>query len=121
MKVVEAEYRQWSEPPIVQSEVPEKGFDLFVTVKNWPTKAKPDYIIFRKKKSFPAEVEQTTDTGITIKAKIIQSSSVLNEKSETVKKSDRLVFTNPKGETEFVAIKEWKRLGQSGGESESNR
>lgn len=110
IKITEASYNHWSNRPPVQSDVRERGTDLRLIVENWPEGAEPKHIIYRKMKSFPVEIEGTTETGFTIEGRIIRTSAVLSETSEQVEKSDRLVFTNADGKTQYVEIKEWERM-----------
>lgn len=110
IEIVSAEFKHWSEAPPVQSDVRERGTDLQLIIKNWPEEAAPSYIIFRDKKSFPAEITDTTETGVKINARIIMQSAVLSETSQTINKSDRLVFTRSDGKTRFIEIEEWSRM-----------
>jgi len=109
MEVVSAKYQLWSEEPTAGSEIPERGIDLWVVIKNWPEDYEPDYIIFNQRKSVSGEIsEQSGDTTV-IKARIIQASSVLVETSETVDVSDRLVFTSAEGHKGYLPIEHWER------------
>lgn len=110
VNIIRAEYKHWSEAPPVQSDVRERGTDLKLVVENWPKGAEPEYIIYRKMKSFPVEISDSTETGLTLEARIIRASAVLEETSERVELSDRLVFTGSEGETRFVEIAEWSRM-----------
>lgn len=112
IEIVSAEFKHWSEAPIVQSDVRERGTDLSLAVKNWPSDAKPDYIIFRKRRSFPAEITDSTDVGVRIEARIILRSSVMAEVSERVEASDRLVFTTSDGKRQYIEIPEWSVMEQ---------
>ena len=107
MVIERAEFIHWSEPPVMNSDIRERGTDLQLTVSNWPEGAVPEYIIFREKKSFPAVLEDSTMSTVTIRARIIRNSSVLSETSETTTRSDRLVFMGPNGKTGYVEIEEW--------------
>lgn len=109
LEIVEAEFKHWSEAPLVESDVRERGTDLELLVKNWPDGATPAHIIFRNKRSFAAEITDTTETGVQIKARIIRSSSVMSETSETVDKSDRIVFILAEGKSRYMEIEEWNR------------
>lgn len=108
IEIVQAIYEDWSEVSPVESDVREQGTDLELTVRNWPDGAVPEHIIFRNRKSFPAEIADSADSGEKIEARIIRRSAVLSERSESVELSDRLVYTGPDGEPGFVEIKEWK-------------
>lgn len=110
IEIMSAEFKHWSEAPPVQSDVRERGTDLQLIIKNWPEEATPGYIIFRGKKSFPAEITDTTETGVKINARLIMQSAVLSETSQTVNKSDRLVFTRSDGKTRFIEIEEWNSM-----------
>lgn len=110
IEITRAGFKHWSEAPAVQSDVRERGTDLELIVNNWPEGAEPQYIIFRGRKSFPAEISDTTDAGIRITARIIMRSAVLSETSPRVEKSDRLVFTKENDRTRYVEIEEWSRM-----------
>lgn len=108
IEIVQATYEDWSEVSPVESDVREQGTDLEITVRNWPEGAVPEHIIFRNRKSFHAEISDSTSSGVTIKARIIRRSAVMSERSESVELSDRLVYTDPDGEPGFIEIEEWK-------------
>lgn len=110
IEITEASYQHWSNRPPVQSDVRERGTDLKLVIKNWPEGADPHYIIYRKMKSFPVEVADSTDSGLTVQARIIRTSAVMSETSERVELSDRLVFTSADGKMGYVEIDEWSRM-----------
>lgn len=110
INLISAEYIHWSEAPTVQSDVRERGTDLKLQVGNWPEGADPIYIVYRKMRSFPAEITDSTETGVVIFARIIRRSAVLEETSERVEESDRLVFKTPEGDTGYLEIGEWSRM-----------
>jgi len=114
MEVVTANYRVWSEKPSAGSDIPERGIDLQVIIKNWPENYEPDYIVYNQRKSVSSEItEQSRDTTV-IKAQIIQASSVLVETSETENVSDRLVFTDAEGNKGYLPIENWKPQDKQG-------
>ncbi len=108
-KVLKAEYKDWNDKPISDSDVRETGTDLTIQVKNWPQNAEPKYIIYDGRKSFPASVTDSTEDVITINARIIIRSSVLSETSEKSSLSDYLVYTNKNGDENYVEIDKWQR------------
>lgn len=110
MQIINAGYNNWSEPPLNGGDVPERGTDLAVIVKNWPQGAMPDYIVYQNRKSLHPRLSDTTDIGVVINARIIRASSVLTQTSEKVDVSDRLVYTDTEGEMQFIEIEEWKRI-----------
>lgn len=110
IELVKAGFKHWSDAPPVTSDVRERGTDLELIVKNFPEKARPNYIVFRKMKSFPAEIVDSTEAGVRIQARIIRSSAVLSETSESMEVSDRLVFTKEDGKRRFIPIEEWNRM-----------
>ena len=111
MHISRAEYKKWTEPPIQNSDVPERGTDLFVTVEHWPQDATPAYIIYHNRKISQPEITDSTDTGTLIQARTIDLSTVLVDKRETQKTdlSDRLVYATAKGDTSFIEIEEWSK------------
>lgn len=114
LKITTATYQEWREAPLTGSEVPEVGTDLTVMVENWKKGYVPAFVVFRGKKSVSAEITNVLNAKgrVIIHAKIIRSSSVLTEKSDITEVSDRLVYANPNGDTEFIEIREWKEAGQ---------
>jgi len=108
MKVVNAYYKNWSKPPLSDSDVPEKGIDLRIQLDDWPEEAKPMHIIYNGRTSFPAEIDDSTANKVTIKARIIINSSVLNETSEKTSKTDRLVYRTSDSTITYLPIKSWK-------------
>lgn len=112
MQIKKANYLDWREAPRSGSDLPEVGSDVTITVRNWPEGYAPEYVIFRGKKSVSAQIVDSAGQGndIVIKAKIIRSSGVMMEKSESVNASDRLVYTKADGETGFIEIGEWEEI-----------
>lgn len=110
MEIVNAGYNDWSEPPVRGGDVPEKGTDLAVIVKNWPEDATPEFIIHEKHRSLKASVNEKNNLGTVINARIVRASSVLQKTSEEIELSDRLVYTNAEGEVTFIKIEEWTRI-----------
>lgn len=108
IEIVSAEFNHWSEALSTRSDVRERGTDLALTVSDWPVDAEPEYIIFRKRKSFPAEIADSSGSRVRIEARIILRSTILSETSQRVEQSDRLVFTNDQGEIRFIEIDEWE-------------
>jgi len=108
IEIVKAAFEDWNEISPAESDVMEQGTDLEIIVQNWPEDAVPEHIIFRNRKSFAAEITDTTDAGVKIEARIIRRSAVMSERSESVQLSDRLVYTGSDGEPGFIEIEEWK-------------
>jgi len=107
IEIDNATYKKWSKPPTSTSEVPEKGTDLWITLEGWPKEAKPMHIIYNGRTSFPAEIVDSTENNVTIKARIVISSSVLNKTSEKTSKTDRLVY-RISDSIIYLPIKSWK-------------
>lgn len=110
MQIVTAEYNKWSDPPKQNSDVPEKGVDLAVTVKNWPDSAAASSVIFNQQKSFKPKITQKTDSTVVINARIVITSSLLVNTSDDVTLSDRLVYDLEDGGTQFIEIENWTRM-----------
>lgn len=110
MQVVHSTYNSWSNPPSAGTEVPEKGTDLTVVVEDWPEGYTPKYIVYNKRKTLAATVEEREEDKSVITGRIIRMSGLIQERSERVELSDRLVFTNPDGETGYIKIKNWERV-----------
>ena len=106
--IIEATFDTWRKPPLSGSEVPEKGVDLTVILENWPSDAEPLHIIYDGWKSFPAEIADSTGREVTIKARIIISSSMLNKTSGKTTKTDRLVYRASDTTTTYLPIKSWE-------------
>lgn len=109
MKVVSATFEQWSDPPPAGSDIPERGTDLTITVRNWPQSYSPKYVVFNKRKSLSVSIADSSANQATIKARIVQASSMLAETSESINVSDRLVFTRGNGNTNYIEIESWQR------------
>ena len=110
IEIVKATVEDRNEISPAESDVMEQGTDLEIIVQNWPEGAVPEHIIFRNRKSFAAEITDTTDAGVKIEARIIRRSAVMSERSESVDLSDRLVYTGTDGKSDFIEIKEWDRF-----------
>lgn len=109
MQVVAATFSQWSEPPRAGSDIPEKGVDLEVTVRNWPQEYKPEYIVYNGRKSLNATIIDSTESITRITGRIVRTSGVLVETSESIEASDRLLFTDSDGDSGYIEIKKWQR------------
>lgn len=103
MQVINATFEHWLHPPSAGSDVPERGTDLEVTLRSWPEDYTPEFLVFNSRRSFPVTMHEF-DTTLVITGRIIRSSGMLDEQSEPLDLSDRLVYINPKGETGFVEI-----------------
>ncbi len=90
------------------SDLPEVGTDLKITVKNWSSNYTPEHIIYNNRKSLSASLSDTVEDNLIITGKIIRSSSKLPKTSETVSKSDRLVYSNQEGEQHYIEIDNWE-------------
>ncbi len=109
MQVINTTFKHWSQPPSAGSDIPERGTDLSVTIKSWPEDHTPEYLVFNSRKSMPAEINQNSDSTWVITARIIRSSDMLNEKSEKMDVSNRLVYSDADGKAEFIEIEQWRR------------
>lgn len=109
IQIINAEYKQWSKPPAGNSDVPERGTDLSVTISSWPSDFIPTHIIYNNRKSLSATITDTVDGNVVITGRIIRSSSKLAETSESVMMNDRLVFSDSDGNTSYVPIENWER------------
>jgi len=108
MQLINATYKHWSHPPSASSDIPERGTDLTITVRNWPEKYTPQYIVYNKWRSSSAQISQKSDSTMLITARIIRMSAMLQKKkSETVDLTDRLVFKDDDGNTQFIEIDSW--------------
>lgn len=108
IQILNATYHNWSRSPIGSSNLPEVGTDLTVTVKNWSSEFTPEYIIYNNRKSISAAISDSANGNKTIFGKIIRSSSKLPNTSESVSKSDRLVYSNQEGEQDYIEITNWE-------------
>lgn len=108
IQIVSATFDHWSEPPSGNSNVPERGTNLTLTIKNWPDNLSPDYIIYENRKSLSATITDTVNGHSVITGKIIRSSARLPKTSETVSKSNRLVYSTNNGGKAYIEIKNWE-------------
>lgn len=109
MQVISATFKQWSDPPSPGSDIPERGTDLTITVQNWPEEFSPKSIVFNNRKSLSTVISDSMSDKVVITGRVIRMSGLLKEKSERVNLSDRLMFVNAEGETDFIEITNWKR------------
>jgi hypothetical protein len=105
--IVKAGYHHWSHVPLQNSTVPEKGTDLALIVKDFPSGAKPTAIIYQHHKSFRPVITDTTKAGILISARIVTASSVLHTLSKKTTRSDRLVYQKKDSTANFITIDHW--------------
>ena len=103
VQITKATFEHWSHPPSSGSDVPERGTDLKVILRSLPEDYSPEFFVFNNRKSFPVTVHES-DSAWVLTGRIIRSSGMLDEQSEPLDLSDRLVYINPKGEAEFVEI-----------------
>ncbi len=104
-----AVYENWGTPSPNGSEGMERGTDITLTFSEWPENYSPEYVVFRNRESFPAELELLDDGRAIITARIVQESGVMAEISESVFLSDRITFTRPDGDRGFLEIDQWER------------
>lgn len=109
MTIVRAGYTNWSQAP-ERGDVPERGTDLAIIVKNWPEGATPQYIIYEKHQSLGAEITGDSELGTIINGRIVRSTTRLPQTSEEVDLSDRLVYTDANGNEQYIEIEEWTRI-----------
>lgn len=109
MEIVRAGYTNWSEPP-ERGDVPERGTNLAVIVKNWPEGATPQHIIYEKHQSLGAEITGNSELGVIINARIVRATTRLPQTSQEVSLSDRLVYTDANGNEQHIEIAEWTRI-----------
>jgi len=107
--VLKAEYKNWNDDPVSDSDVRETGTDLTLQLKNWPQDFEPEYIIYNGRESFPASIAEQSEGVTKIKARIILRSSVMSETSEKSSLTDRLVFTDRGGNVNYIEIDRWER------------
>jgi hypothetical protein len=107
---VSAGYYHWTATVQEHAGHHERGTDLRLTLKNWPEDHIPAYVIFRNKKSFPAQAEKQDEQTLMISARIVHESAVLETLSETVSLSDRLVYHKPGGEPGYIEISTCEKL-----------
>ncbi|HEX6983105.1 MAG TPA: hypothetical protein VF181_10125 [Balneolaceae bacterium] len=113
MQVVNATFKQWSEPPRSGSDIPERGTNLTVMIQNWPEAYSPQFIVRNKWKSFPTTITDSTGNRVVITGRIIRTSGMMKEKSGKVNLSDRLVFINAEGKSGYIEINDWQRAESS--------
>jgi len=109
MQLIDATYKHWSHPPASGSDVPERGTDLRIKIRNWPPKYSPEYVIYKKQKSSSAVISQKSDSTSVITARVVRMSALLQQRSDTVDLSDRLVYKDDKGKTRYIEISSWQQ------------
>lgn len=108
IQIINATVDRWSDPPPPNSDIPERGADLSVTVEGWNDDFTPEYIIFNQRRTLSISVSDTVDNRSVISGRIIRSSSKLPNTSETVSKSDRFVYKDDNDELKYIEITEWE-------------
>lgn len=110
-EIVSAGYQNWREAPLQGGDVPEVGTNLAVIVRDWPEEGyTPKFIVYNGRRSPSVDITIQEGDEIVMNATIIRSSSVMNQTSEEVNVSDRLVYTDPDGEVGYLKIEEWVEL-----------
>lgn len=112
IQIINAQFEHWSESPSGSGDVPERGTDLSITVKDWPDDFTPEYIIYDSHKSLSAAITDTVDGNLLITGRIVRSSSKLAETSETVNESNRLVYTDSNEDQQHIEIADWESSKQ---------
>lgn len=112
IQIVNAQFEHWSEPPSGNSDVPERGTDLSITIKNWSSDFTPEYIIYDSHKSLSAAITDTVDGHLLITGRIVRSSSKLAETSETVNESNGLVYKDSNEDQQHIEIADWESSKQ---------
>ena len=106
--IVKATYHHWHHAPMHHSTVPEGGADLTLLVKNWPRHATPSSIIWNHIPSLQPTIADTTDVGVVIKARVVVTSSVLQNLPKKTEKSDRLIYQTADSTSHFIKIDHWQ-------------
>lgn len=115
MEIIRAGYNDWSHAP-ERGDVPERGTDLAIIVKNWPEGATPQHIIYEKHQSLGAEITGDSELGVIINGRIVRATTRLPQTSKEVDLTDRLVYTDANGNEQYIEIEEWTRIEEPTGE-----
>lgn len=108
MQIARANFKRWSKPPLQSSDVPEKGTDLIIVITNWPPRAVPVHIIYQGRLSFKPKIVSQDSSAVTIKARIVRTSSVLQQTSQQADQSDGLIYKDKNGHQNHIEITSWE-------------
>ena len=100
----------WFSNPDSDSNFTEKGIDLIIHINDYDFLRTPDYVIFSERKSFPPMITPAEEDGYQIEARIILESSRLQNTSEKVNQTNRVVFTNDDGDEVYIIFRDWETL-----------
>jgi len=102
--------QHWFANPDSDSNFTERGIDVTIIFHEGDRTLTPEYVIFNDRKSFTPIITPTVENFYKIEARIILESSLLQQISERVNQTNRLVFTNSDGEYLYIEFKEWETL-----------
>lgn len=108
IQLINATVDRWSDPPPPNSDIPERGADLSITVEGWSNDYTPQYIIYNQRRTLSISVSDTVDNHSVISGRIVRSSSKLTNTSQTISESDRLVYRNEDDKLKYIEITEWE-------------
>lgn len=100
----------WFANPDSDSNFTERGIDLTLHFQNHDFSLNPEYVIFNERKSFPPMITPADEDGYQIEARIILESSRLQNTSERVNQTNRVVFINDEGDEVYYDVRIWETL-----------
>jgi len=107
--VLRAEAEEWRSSAPGTNDFTEHGTDLTIELSNQLNGAQFRHIIYNGRKSFPVTVDTTKNYMLLLHTKVIYESELLSETSSRSDLSDRIVFQNENGKTDFLTIYAWTK------------
>lgn len=105
--IVRATAEEWRSSSPGEDELTEHGVDLTIEMNNSLSNIRFLYTIYNGRKSFPATVDSTASNNLSVQARILYESSLMAQTSDRTNLSDRLVFQNSDGETDYIPVNSW--------------
>jgi len=105
--VLRAEAEEWRSSAPGEDDFTEYGSDLTIELGDQLNGAQFRHIIYNGRKSFPVTVRSTENNTLLVQARVIYESDLMTETSARSELTDRLVFQDENGKTDFIPIHSW--------------
>src|SRR6056297_1514872 len=105
--VLRAEAEEWRSSAPGTNDFTEHGTDLTMELSNQLNNAQFSYVIYNGRKSLPVTIDTTEDKTLLVQARVIYESDLLSETSARSGHTDRIVFQDKNGKTDFLTIHSW--------------
>jgi hypothetical protein len=105
--VLSAEAVEWRSFAPGEDDFTEHGVDLTIKLSDQFNEAQFRYVIYDGRKSFPVTVHTAENSTLWVQARVIYESDLLADTSTRSDLTDRLVFLDEDGTTDFTPIQSW--------------